>query len=482
MPSKLLGRRIGMPRCGGMRVQTVVLASLFSLLGFWAPTARAEAHALIMWISDYGDAEADLPGLDRDARNARRIAASMGVSESHITELKNQQLTLAGISAALRELAARIQRDDRVILYFSGHGTQLPSRGGSTKPCSEGIVAQDRQIYYDQSLVDDLQAIGTKASQVVMLNDSCFSGGQATRRVELTRATSKRVAKYLPLKFAPVGTDAPSRQCGDAVNSSVQSLTRNIEVLRTSGAQLLYVAAAGVDEVSYATSQGSPATQAWAECLDAPTTDRDRSGSISGEELRLCAQAWIDRTQPDHQTITITGNPDLPITLGAAANTAAASAPVDAPRALGDLRATSDAAYQVTLRPVKSTLKIGQDLLEFTVESNRAGFLYVLQVGSDGKTYNLLFPNRLDTDNRIAAGNRRLPHDAWRLRSGGPEGVTHLLALVSSERKDFAGLMDATGTFAEAPANANATRTLHLEAVNGGRFGTSDVVQIREVR
>ena len=479
MPSKLFASRIGMPLRGCMRVQTVVLASLF---GFWAPTVGAETHALIMWISDYGGADADLPGLDQDARNARRIAASMGVSESHITELKNQQLTLAGISAALRDLAARIHRDDRVVLYFSGHGTQLPSRGGSTKPCSEGIVAQDRQIYYDQNLVDDLQAIGTKASQVVMLNDSCFSGGQATRRVELTPATSKRVAKYLPLKLAPVGTDASQRQCGDAVNKSVESLTRNIEVVRTSGAQLLYIGAAGADEVSYATSQGSPATQAWADCLDAPASDRNRSGSISGEELRLCAQAWIDRTQPDHQTISITGNPDLPITLGAAANTAAASAPVDAPRALADLRATSDAAYQVTLRPVKSTLKIGQDLLEFTVESNRAGFLYVLQVGSDGKTYNLLFPNRLDTDNRIAAGSQRLPHDAWRLRSGGPEGVTHLLALVSSERKDFAGQMDATGTFAEAPANANSTRTMHLEAVSGGRFGTSDVVQIREVR
>jgi hypothetical protein len=479
MPSNLFASRLRAQLRGGMRAHAVLLATAF---GLGAPAVWAESHALIMWISDYGDADANLPGLDNDARNARRIAIAMGVPESRITELKNQQLTLAGISAALRNLAARIQRDDRVILYFSGHGTQLPSRGGSTKPCSEGIVAQDRGIYYDQNLVDDLQALGAKASQVVMLNDSCFSGGQATRQVELTRGQSRRVPKYLPLKLAPAGTGASQHQCGDAVNKSVHSLTRNIEVVRTSGAQLLYVAAAGADEVSYATSQGSPATQAWADCLAAPATDRDRSGSISGEELRLCAQAWIDRTQPDHQTISLTGNPNLPITLGAAANTAAASATVDAPRALADLRATSDAAYQIVLRPVKSTLKIGQDLLEFTVESNREGYLYVLQVGSEGKTYNLLFPNRLDTDNHIAAGAQRLPHDAWRLRSGGPEGVTHLLALVSSVRKDFAGQMDATGTFAEAPANGNATRTMHLEAVSGGRFGTSDVVQIREVR
>lgn len=482
MPSRLFASRRAAQLRGGMRAHAVLLATTLAF-GLGAPPVRAENHALIMWISDYGDAVADLPGLDNDARNARRIAVAMGVPESRITELKNQQLTRAGISAALRDLAARIQRDDRVFLYFSGHGTQLPSRGGSTKPCSEGIVAQDRQIYYDQNLVDDLQTLGAKTSQVVMLNDSCFSGGAATRRVELTRGQSKRVPKYLPLKLAPVGDGASRHQCGDAVNKSVQSLTRNIEVVRTSGAQLLYVAAAGADEVAYATSQGSPATQAWADCLAAQSTDRDRSGSISGEELRRCAQAWIDRTQPDHQTISLTGNPDLPVTLGAPANAPEASATVDAPRALADLRATSDAGYQVALRPVKSTLKIGQDLLEFTVESNREGYLYVLQVGSDGTTYNLLFPNRLDTDNRIAAGaSQRLPRDAWRLRSGGPEGVTHLLALVSSVRKDFAGQMDATGTFAQAPANTHATRTMHLEAVSGGRFGTSDLVHIREVR
>lgn len=479
MPSKLFASRLRAQLRRGMRVHVLLLATLLSL---GAAVARAESHALIMWISDYGDADANLPGLDHDARNARSIAIAMGVPESRITELKNQQLTLAGISAALHDLAARIQADDRVVLYFTGHGIQQASRVGSTKPCSEGIVAQDRNVYYDQNLVDDLQALGAKASQVVMFNDSCFSGGQATRRVELTRGKSKRVPKYLPMKLAPGSADASQRQCGNAVNNSVQSLTRNIEVVRTSGAQLLYVAAAGADEVAYATPSGSPATRAWADCLAAPATDRDRSGSISGEELRLCAQAWIDRSQPDHQTISLTGNPDLPITLGATSSAAGATAAVDAPRALADLRATSDAAYQVALRPLKSTLKIGQDLLEFSVESNREGYLYVLQVGSDGKTYNLLFPNRLDTDNHIAAGTRQLPHGPWRLRSGGPEGVIHLLALVSSERKDFASQMDATGTFAQAPANANATRSMHLEAVSGGRFGTSDVVQIREVR
>jgi hypothetical protein len=438
-----------------------------------------------MWISDYGDADADLPGIDFDARNARKIAAAMGIPDTRIVELKNRELTLTGMSAALRGLVARIRQDDRVFVYFSGHGTQLASRGGSTKPCSEGIVAQDRKIYYDRALVEDLHALGAKASQVVMLNDSCFSGGQATRQVSVASPHLPRVPKFLPLKFAS-GDTGGGRQCGDADNSSVLPMTRDIEVVRASGAQLLYVAAAGEDEVSYATAQGSLATQAWAHCLDTPSTDRDRSGSISGEELRACAQDYIDR-QPDHQTISITGNAALPVTFGTPASKAIARTAVDAPHALADLRAGSDAAYHVVLRPLKPTLKIGRDLLEFTVESNQGGYLYVLQVGSDGKTFNLLFPNRMDQDNRIGAGTQRLPHEAWRMRSGGPEGTTHLLALVASTRKDFAERMDASGPFAVAPATTDTTRTILLEATGAepggnGRYGTSDVVQIREVR
>src|SRR5436190_15760388 len=261
-------------------------------LCFASPASHAENHALIMWISDYGDTDANLPGIDFDARNARKIAAAMGIPDARITELKNRELTLTGMSAALRGLVARIRQDDRVFVYFSGHGTQLPSRGESTKPCSEGIVAHDRKIYYDRTLVDDLRALGAKASQVVMLNDSCFSGGQATRQVAFSGSQLPRVPKFLPLKFA-AGETGASRQCGDAKNSSVLPITRDIEVVRNSGAQLLYVAAAGEDEVSYATAQGSLATQAWAHCLATPSTDRDRSGSISGEELRACAQDYI---------------------------------------------------------------------------------------------------------------------------------------------------------------------------------------------
>ena len=133
----------------------------------------------------------------------------------------------------------------------------------------------------------------------------------------------------------------------------------------------------------------------------------------------------------------------------------------------------------------RSSLRIGKDLLEFTVNTGREGYLYLLQVGSDGKTFNLLFPNKVDGDNLLAAGTHRFPRPSWRLRSGGPAGKSHLLAIVSPEKKDLSRGMSASSVFSSSSANQSNTRTLVVEATgadNGGsgRYGASQVLTVNE--
>jgi hypothetical protein len=153
---------------------------------------------------------------------------------------------------------------------------------------------------------------------------------------------------------------------------------------------------------------------------------------------------------------------------------------------LQDLAAAADRSYQVSIVTARDSMRINQDLLDFTVTTNREGFLYILQVGSDGKTFNLLFPNKLDASNQVSAGSHRFPRPSWRVRSAGPAGTSYLLAIVSPDKKDLGREMDASATFASAAANASSTRTLVVEATgaNGGssgRYGASAVVAIREV-
>jgi hypothetical protein len=180
----------------------------------------------------------------------------------------------------------------------------------------------------------------------------------------------------------------------------------------------------------------------------------------------------------------IAGQLATPATAPAVASPAATVA-VNAAQALVDLKAGADRAYQVRLTLAKPVLRIGHDLLDFSVSTNKEGFLYILQVGSDGKTYNLLFPNKIDDNNFVAAGSHRFPRDSWRIRAAGPAGTSHLLAVVSPVKKDLSRDMDASSVFPSADATANATRTLVAEATGGnaggsGRYGASDVVAVRE--
>jgi hypothetical protein len=161
---------------------------------------------------------------------------------------------------------------------------------------------------------------------------------------------------------------------------------------------------------------------------------------------------------------------------------------VNAAQALEDLRAAADRGMQVRITTARDTLRIGQDLLDFSVSTNREGYLYILQVGSDGRTFNLLFPNKLDSNNFVPVGVHRFPRPSWRVRSGGPAGNSYLLAIVSPDKKEIGRDMDASSVFSSAPANSGATRTLIIEATGAGssggsgRYGASDVVAIREVQ
>lgn len=485
------------------------LASLLAALAcgvLASPAVRAENHALILWIGQYSDPNANLPGIDLDAMRARQIALAMGIPAANIIEKKNQQLTLKGMSDAIAELTNRIKAGDKVIVYYSGHGFQNTNTLTGGKKCSEGLVAQDMKGYVDSQLEIDLARLGAKASQVVMLNDSCFSGGASEKRLpgsgrKLVKKSwgsllERGVAALTPGSAAaaspgpaaaaspgPAVASAASYRCGDAVNKS--ALAKTFEVVQRQGANVLYVAAARDNEVSYASAEGSLATEAWAACLADPTTDTDRSGSISGEELRVCAQRHVDGNgQQVNQHISLTGSPQLSVSF-APVDSRPAAAALSAPDVLRDLSAGSDRSYVVKLLPAKSTVRIGQDFLEFSVETNREGYLYIFQVGSDGKTFNLLFPNKVDTDNKVAAGTQRLPRASWALRSAGPAGTNNLMALVSSTPKDFNGQMDARGTFASAPATPSGAKALVVVATGAaaggnGRYGTSAVVPIVE--
>ncbi|MBL8331032.1 MAG: DUF4384 domain-containing protein [Rubrivivax sp.] len=473
------------PRSFARQTLAAVLGAA-ALLGAAGPAQAAQSHALIIWIGAYDGPPANsLPGIDKDARMAREMARSIGVPEANITEIGNAAVTLQGMRSAVSALESRMGQGDQVFLYYSGHGVQAKGQGGSA--CIEALVTRDLKFFVDADLQAALTRIGSKAKQVIMMNDSCFSGGAATKEVR----SDGGVPKFLPEGAARPDVAAGERyECGAAVNAFSRNFTPEAMSNRPN---VVYIAASSAKEVSLATRDGSAATLAWAACLKGGRADADRSGSVTAEELRACGQQMLNAGN-FRQTMTIVGNKDLPLSFqgggiaggggSGAGGGSGGGAPVATAAALTDIANLGDPARRVELRASRSSYKIGQDFLEFTVSTDKPGYLYLLQVGSDGKTFNVIYPNDIDSNHFLNAGSHSFPraNSNLRFRSRGPAGKSHLLALVTDKPGELSAFGAVSGGFRSAPATGANLRNFVAESsqAGGGTFGASKVVSLDE--
>jgi hypothetical protein len=131
---------------------------------------------------------------------------------------------------------------------------------------------------------------------------------------------------------------------------------------------------------------------------------------------------------------------------------------------LNDLFSNRDDRRRVDVVLNKPRLRIGQDMLSMTVTSTHPGLVYVLMAGSDGKGFDLLFPNLLDRDNQLAAGKAMvLPRPGWDVVPQGPAGTDRLLVIVSDTVRDFKSLpLQASGPFSAIEASAATAKDIQL--------------------
>jgi hypothetical protein len=128
---------------------------------------------------------------------------------------------------------------------------------------------------------------------------------------------------------------------------------------------------------------------------------------------------------------------------------------------LTDIEQQRDPRMVLDVKLNKTALKIGKDALDFSIKSSHDGYIYLVLLGSDRKSFYVLYPNGLDNDNRIKAGQtRKLPRPDWQLQAAGPPGLNHLLVMVASSPRQIDRL-----TMAE--PNATNPFTFALNEIGG---------------
>ena len=144
------------------------------------------------------------------APQAREVSQALRLQGFEVTELFEEKASRDNVEAYLQDLQRKLQRDDRVLFYFSGHGYTVPSATGDvgyllTYPATEATVLT-RGI--PMARIESEYSNILRAKHVLFVLDACFSG-LATR--DQTTPNPDRLKEFLKYEELVDYTGRPSR-------------------------------------------------------------------------------------------------------------------------------------------------------------------------------------------------------------------------------------------------------------------------------
>ena len=395
-----------------------------------APQVRAESRALLVGVGHYQYPGIDLPAIDLDLERMRETLNRLGFENRQIHTLLDEQATSAAVvhefSTWLRD---GVMAGDRVVFYFSGHGSNVPDQNGDEADrADEVLVTHDmyrRTVAGRASLGgvvtdDQMGALIAKlpSRNVLVIVDACHSG-TVTRSFTMDNRSLAREPVFVKSFVYPGMPEG-------AQSAFTRDLSRSPET------NFMSLTAAGDGEKAIGTMSGgvftTGFTQAIADSVAAhsPVT-LSQLRDLTAEYIRK----KVDAKEVHHPQLT--GNSTLaaqPFDFG---GQAAALRP-NRERLLA-LAAAQTSRFSIQASRVMYALD-EPVLLELKLPA--AGFLNIVSVDADDRA-TVLFPNKLHGDNAVPAGRFTFPTRDMKfdVLAAEPLGPNLVVAFLSSNRIDF---------------------------------------------
>ncbi len=164
----------------------------------------SKTYAVVVGISDYQDPEIpDLKYVHKDAEafaNFLRSPGGGGLDADHLKVLINNQATAGQISSALYWLVEETKENDKVIIYFSGHGDVERKFMGQPgfllcwdAPSKVYMAGGVLEIGMLQTIISTL-SLENKA-HVTLITDACHSGKLSGSPINGSQLTNANLAK-----------------------------------------------------------------------------------------------------------------------------------------------------------------------------------------------------------------------------------------------------------------------------------------------
>ena len=194
-----------------MKLPKRIFITGMAILVCWAARAGEppRRQALIVAIGNYGPSTGwDTIHSENDLPLIRESARQLGVPDSGMLVLRNEQATFQGILEALGRMKASSRTGDFVYFHFSGHGQQKQDADGDEADgFDEALAPYDSPMRFSASYrgerlltddhlrewIEDMRVILGPQGGLFITLDACHSG-TATRGMGFRRGTPLRMA------------------------------------------------------------------------------------------------------------------------------------------------------------------------------------------------------------------------------------------------------------------------------------------------
>ncbi|MDJ0721377.1 MAG: caspase family protein [Desulfobacterales bacterium] len=440
--------------------------------------AHGEDRALLVGVGRYAQLDARLSGVDLDIRMMTEFAQLLGFENDAIKVLAHEAASTRQVAAAIENwLIQGVGPDDRILFYFSGHGSQIPDTSQDENDAFDevllmydaAIVQQARRTTLTGVLVDDaFSALLARmhSRNIFVILDACHSGS-ATRSLHLN-----------PRSFAV--NDAQVKSFSYSADIEAAGGGGRFDVMAPSnpGApddNYVVLTACRDDEKTVATAQGSIFTLGLRQVVRSAAMAGDR---ITPEALKRLTTQFI-RAQIRSDTVRfhpqIAGNADLrkrPLQL------------VSLGEGSGFVRQEIDTLVNKSNETIwielnKHCFEIG-DPLAISLWIPEAGHLNIISVDSDDQG-TVLFPNRYHPRSNVKRGRISIPggHKNYALTAEGKTGPHRITAFLTRSPLNAYANGFRTPADVLARLSPHASRSLALRQQQEGLAAGSATTHIR---
>ena len=395
-----------------------------------AMAALAEQRALLVGVGKYSVPGIDLPGIDLDLERMQDTLILMGFDDSQIHSLLDDKATSKNVFREFEIwLKQGVKAEDRVVFYFSGHGSNTPDLDGDEADgVDEVLVTHDVRrvrrdgraaltgVVTDDKLASLIAAIPSENVWIIV--DACHSGtvSRGVTMDNLTLGTDTVFVKSFTYTGMPEG----------------KQFVFDREFQKDGEANFVSISAAADGEKAIGTSSGGVFTIGLTKAI---AEVAKTGGAVTVNQLRDYAAAYIR----DHVDANRVHNPQVNGSETLAAGTLKV-VPVTAdngPNRKRLIKMVAEQQKEFKLESSKITYVV-DDPVEFTLEIPIDGYLNVVTVDShDDAT--VLYPNRFNPENAVKQGTFRFPTDeaSFALPASEPLGPTLVAAFVTQDPINF---------------------------------------------